>query len=104
MEDGPDQVRVTISDEGPGIAAEDRERALQPFVRLEPSRNSETGGFGLGLTIADAVIRGHGGSHATRQRRGSAGSSSASFFPSVSRSQADTICYKAEILMTRWPR
>jgi signal transduction histidine kinase len=62
VEDGPDQVRVTISDEGPGMAVEDRERALQPFVRLEPSRNSETGGFGLGLTIADAVIRGHGGS------------------------------------------
>jgi signal transduction histidine kinase len=62
VEDGPDHVRVTISDEGPGMAAEDRERALQPFVRLEPSRNSKTGGFGLGLTIADAVIRGHGGS------------------------------------------
>jgi signal transduction histidine kinase len=62
VEDCPDAVRVTISDEGPGMAAEDRERALQPFVRLEPSRNSETGGFGLGLTIADAVIRGHGGS------------------------------------------
>jgi two-component system, OmpR family, sensor kinase len=55
-------VRVTISDEGPGMAADDWERALQPFVRLEPSRNSETGGFGLGPTTADAVIRGHGGS------------------------------------------
>ena len=58
---GSTEVQVTISDEGPGIAAADRERALQPFVRLEPSRNSETGGFGLGLSIADAVIRGHGG-------------------------------------------
>ena len=54
-------MRVTIADEGPGIPAADRERALQPFVRLEPSRNNETGGFGLGLSIADAVIRGHGG-------------------------------------------
>lgn len=59
--DGQDEVRITIADQGPGISAEDRERALQPFVRLEPSRNSETGGFGLGLSIADAVIRGHGG-------------------------------------------
>lgn len=59
--DGSDEVRITIADQGPGISAEDRERALQPFVRLEPSRNSETGGFGLGLSIADAVIRGHGG-------------------------------------------
>jgi two-component system, OmpR family, sensor kinase len=61
VEDRSTEVQVTISDEGPGIAAADRERALQPFVRLEPSRNSETGGFGLGLSIADAVIRGHGG-------------------------------------------
>ncbi len=61
VDDGADHVTVTISDEGPGIPAKDRERALHPFVRLEPSRNSQTGGFGLGLSIADAVIRGHGG-------------------------------------------
>ena len=59
--DGQSEVRITITDEGPGISAEDQKRALQPFVRLEPSRNAETGGFGLGLSIADAVIRGHGG-------------------------------------------
>ncbi|KAF0226393.1 MAG: integral membrane sensor signal transduction histidine [Beijerinckiaceae bacterium] len=54
-------VIVTIADEGPGIAPEDREKALAPFVRLEPSRNQETGGFGLGLTIAKTIIAGHGG-------------------------------------------
>jgi len=59
--DEQNEVRITITDEGPGISVEDQERALQPFVRLEPSRNTETGGFGLGLSIADAVIRGHGG-------------------------------------------
>jgi signal transduction histidine kinase len=52
---------VSIRDHGPGIAPEDVERALAPFVRLEPSRNQETGGFGLGLTIAQAIIEGHGG-------------------------------------------
>lgn len=52
---------VTIIDAGPGIAAEDVERALSPFVRLEPSRNLETGGFGLGLPIAKAIIDGHAG-------------------------------------------
>jgi signal transduction histidine kinase len=61
VEDRGAEVQVTISDAGPGIPTADRERALQPFVRLEPSRNSETGGFGLGLSIADAVIRGHDG-------------------------------------------
>jgi signal transduction histidine kinase len=52
---------VTIRDGGPGIPVADRERARAPFVRLEPSRNQETGGFGLGLTIAEAIIAGHGG-------------------------------------------
>lgn len=54
-------VTVTIQDNGPGIAPQDVERALAPFVRLEPSRNQETGGFGLGLTITQAIIEGHGG-------------------------------------------
>ena len=34
---------------------------FQPFVRLEPSRNRETGGVGLGLTIARNILRAHGG-------------------------------------------
>lgn len=55
------QVTVTIDDDGAGIAPADRERVLLPFVRLESSRNNATGGFGLGLTIARAVIDGHGG-------------------------------------------
>lgn len=54
-------VVVEIEDDGPGIAPADRDRALEPFVRLESSRNGETGGFGLGLTIAASVIEGHGG-------------------------------------------
>lgn len=61
VSDQPDAVVVTIADDGPGIAPEDRERALAPFVRLEPSRNQQTGGFGLGLTIAQTIIAGHGG-------------------------------------------
>ena len=55
------QVNVTIDDDGEGIDPADRERVLLPFVRLESSRNNKTGGFGLGLTIATAVIDGHGG-------------------------------------------
>lgn len=61
VEDRGGNILVIIRDEGPGIAAEDIERALAPFVRLEPSRNPETGGFGLGLTIAQAIVEGHGG-------------------------------------------
>lgn len=61
VEDRSETVVVSIRDRGPGIAPEDVERALAPFVRLEPSRNQETGGFGLGLTIAQAIVEGHGG-------------------------------------------
>ena len=61
IRDTPDAVIVTIADDGPGIAPDDREKALAPFVRLEPSRNQETGGFGLGLTIAQTILAGHGG-------------------------------------------
>lgn len=59
--DAADAVEVSIEDRGPGIPEADMERALAPFVRLEPSRNQETGGFGLGLTITQAIIAGHGG-------------------------------------------
>jgi two-component system, OmpR family, sensor kinase len=52
---------ITIDDDGPGIAAGDVERAFQPFQRLEHSRSKDTGGFGLGLTIARTIITGHGG-------------------------------------------
>jgi two-component system, OmpR family, sensor kinase len=61
VDTGPDAVLVAIRDHGPGIPPEDIERAFAPFVRLEASRNPETGGFGLGLTIAQAIIEGHGG-------------------------------------------
>ncbi|HRJ68648.1 MAG TPA: ATP-binding protein [Beijerinckiaceae bacterium] len=54
-------VVVAVADAGPGIRPEDRERALAPFVRLEPSRNQDTGGFGLGLTIAYAIVASHAG-------------------------------------------
>jgi signal transduction histidine kinase len=57
----PEEVRIEFSDDGPGIAHEDWERALTPFVRLEPSRNQATGGFGLGLAIAHAIVKSHGG-------------------------------------------
>ncbi len=54
-------VDILIDDDGPGIPAEDRDRVFQPFVRLDASRNSETGGIGLGLAIARDVARSHGG-------------------------------------------
>ncbi|MEO0387445.1 MAG: ATP-binding protein, partial [Pseudomonadota bacterium] len=50
---------ILVRDTGPGIAAADRARVVERFVRLEPSRASE--GAGLGLSLAAAVARLHGG-------------------------------------------
>jgi two-component system osmolarity sensor histidine kinase EnvZ len=55
-------VEIVIDDDGPGIPAEARDDVFKPFFRLDPSRNPQTGGVGLGLTIARDVVSGHGGS------------------------------------------
>ena len=52
-------VRLTVSDNGPGIAAEDRARAAQPFVRLASGAAQE--GSGLGLSLVAAIVRLHRG-------------------------------------------
>jgi two-component system osmolarity sensor histidine kinase EnvZ len=56
-------VVISVEDNGPGIAPDVRERALQPFVRLDTARNQNRGssGVGLGLAIAHDVARRHGG-------------------------------------------
>ena len=54
-------LEIRIDDAGPGIPAEQRERVFDPFRRLESSRSRETGGVGLGLSIARSIARGHGG-------------------------------------------
>lgn len=59
MEDNGDHVAVVVSDNGPGIAATDRERVTKRFVRLEDSRTKP--GFGIGLSLAKAVMKLHGG-------------------------------------------
>lgn len=61
---------LVVRDSGPGIPVAALERVFEPFFRLEQSRNSMTGGVGLGLTSARAVIRGHGGEIALCNRVG----------------------------------
>lgn len=54
-------IEIIIDDDGPGIPEKFRGDAFKPFYRLENSRNPETGGVGLGLSIARDIARGHGG-------------------------------------------
>ena len=55
-------LRFVVEDDGPGIAKEQREEAVQPFRRLDAARDPNKGaGVGLGLSIATDVARSHGG-------------------------------------------
>jgi two-component system osmolarity sensor histidine kinase EnvZ len=54
-------VEILIDDDGKGIPENERENVFKPFYRLENSRNPETGGVGLGLSIARDIVRAHGG-------------------------------------------
>ncbi len=65
------QVEIVIDDDGPGIPQDQIEHVFRPFYRIDASRNQDTGGTGLGLTIARDVARSHGGDiRLTRSPRG----------------------------------
>ncbi len=57
----PTDTRVIVSDNGPGIPDGELEKVFEPFYRLEASRNRDTGGSGLGLSISRSIARAHGG-------------------------------------------
>jgi signal transduction histidine kinase len=61
---------LTVDDDGPGIPETEQEAVFQPFHRVEASRNRETGGTGLGLTIARSILRAHGGEVTLANREG----------------------------------
>ena len=61
MQEGDHRVIITVDDDGPGIPEDKHEEVFKPFFRLDPSRNVETGGVGLGLTITRDIVRRHGG-------------------------------------------
>lgn len=58
---GEEWVDIVVEDDGPGIPLSLREDVFRPFWRGEPSRNSQTGGIGLGLSIAREMAHAHGG-------------------------------------------
>ena len=61
------QACLCVEDDGPGIDSSLYDQIFEPFIRLDPSRDRQTGGYGLGLAIVDGVMRAHGG-HVTLGR------------------------------------
>ena len=59
--DQPDRLLLILRDQGAGIPEAELERVFEPFYRLESSRSRDTGGVGLGLSIARNIARAHGG-------------------------------------------
>ncbi|WP_040693410.1 ATP-binding protein, partial [Pseudaminobacter salicylatoxidans] len=64
------RIVLTIDDDGPGIPQDHMEKVFRPFTRVEGSRNRQTGGFGLGLTIARNTARSFGGDVVLENRAG----------------------------------
>ncbi|MFQ3232132.1 MAG: signal transduction histidine kinase, partial [Reinekea sp.] len=68
--DSRHELKIYIIDNGPGIPEKELEKVFEPYVRLEGSRNRNTGGAGLGLSIARNIVHGHGGQLRLRNRIG----------------------------------
>jgi signal transduction histidine kinase len=66
----PNTVTIDIEDDGPGISDARKQAVLEPFVRGDDARNmDETAGFGLGLSIARAIVLAHGGELSLNDRQ-----------------------------------
>lgn len=70
VEKVPGEVRIIVSDDGPGLTDEQIRTLVEPFARGEQSRNRATGGSGLGLSIARDIAEGEGGTLTLRNRDG----------------------------------
>lgn len=63
-----DRVLLTVTDDGPGLPPEERERVFDRFYRAESSRSRDSGGTGLGLPIVRDLVRAHQGNVELRAR------------------------------------
>ncbi|MEN3746945.1 ATP-binding protein [Sphingomonas sp. HF-S3] len=70
LESSTDRVAIRVCDRGPGIPEAKLGHVFTPFIRLEESRNRETGGIGLGLALAQAIVREAGGEITLANREG----------------------------------
>jgi two-component system sensor histidine kinase CpxA len=68
--DGTDHVTVTVHDHGPGVPEESLEALFRPFYRVNPGRDRDSGGVGLGLAIAQRALQIHGATIEARNADG----------------------------------
>ncbi len=87
VSDNDTLLEIRIQDEGPGLPQAELEKVFEPFYRVEASRNRETGGTGLGLTIARSVAEAHGG-RLTLQNLASGGMEARLTLPRTQRAEA----------------
>jgi len=69
VEQDAGQITITVLDRGPGIPPEEMYAVMQPFYRIEHSRNRATGGTGLGLAIAQQLVASLSGELTLTNRR-----------------------------------
>jgi signal transduction histidine kinase len=87
---GRPSISMIVTDDGPGIAADERERVFDRFYRVQASRSRESGGTGLGLAIARDVVRAHGGSiRLTARADGASGLEAIVVLPRASSASTD---------------
>ena len=84
-----DGVELEVTDSGVGIPADDIDRVMERFYRVDPSRDRATGGSGLGLSIVGRIVQRHGGEIRISSEVG-AGSRFTVFFPQEGSILADT--------------
>jgi two-component system, OmpR family, sensor histidine kinase CpxA len=69
-DDAGHMAHVEVSDRGPGIPAAELESIFRPFYRLDAARSPQTGGFGVGLAIAERAVKVHNGQIRAENRAG----------------------------------